>query len=876
MNESEHDQNMEKKCPQCGSSLPTGALEGLCPACLLKQGAAAETGTNPRSAPFVPPSVQEIAALFPQLEILSLLGRGGMGAVYKARQPALDRVVALKILPPQAASGPGFPERFNREARSLARLNHPNIVVVHEFGQVSGMPFFIMEFVDGLNLRQLEQAGRVSSREALQIIPQICAALQFAHDAGIVHRDVKPENILIDKTGRVKIADFGIAKIMGAEAEGEPSAETKQAIGTPHYMAPEQIEKPETVDHRADIYSLGVVFYEMLTGELPLGKFAPPSSRVRVDVRLDEVVLRALEKEPEMRFQQVREVTTRLETIASAAPPLTPADVEALSREILAKDYSLDIGSCLSRGWALVKQDFWPTVGVTAIMLILLQAVSILGGPLMGGLLLFYLKKVRVERANIDTAFSGFRLALLPLFLGGLVTGLLTIVASFCFLLPGIYLMVAWMFTLSLVIDKRLDFWPAMQLSRKLVNKHFWKLLELWLVLALVSLSGAILCGVGTFLTVPIALAALMYAYNDIFGGAQGTPAAPPPLTGPTGTAVMPGAPSTPRGGSGIWKPLGIGLAALILLFLVVAVGIGRHRNRLMEREMFNNRAQVVPSEPTQPEVTVTNYVFGRLIERTVNDPDDDTHNSCLDLDSGKLSDLTMPWPEATATEEAFSNAWVSLTPVVIQQGVDVMSSASGHSLETFLGAALAVSNEVFETISPADLASDEELGRRAAQGEAAEARETLAIANTPATYLFKTRAGNQGIMQIKAFAESPRGVKIRYKLLQTQLSAAPADGGKRLKDDLSARLDAAADISNPNAKDEALAAVAMQAAKAGQVDLARRAIDRMYDIVRKDVMARGVSEQLAKRGLRRQAIEIAKTISNPNVRDAALAELAR
>src|SRR5437868_8660834 len=122
-------------------------------------------------------------------------------------------------MPPQAASGLGFAELFNREARALARLSHPNIVAVHEFGQVNGMPFFIMEFVDGLNLRQLERAGKLSPHEALEIVPQICAALQFAHDEGIVHRDIKPENILLDKKGRVKIADFGIAKILGREPE---------------------------------------------------------------------------------------------------------------------------------------------------------------------------------------------------------------------------------------------------------------------------------------------------------------------------------------------------------------------------------------------------------------------------------------------------------------------------------------------------------------------------------------------------------------------------------------------------------------------------------------------------------------------------------
>src|ERR1700722_4139737 len=148
MNEAEQNNpNMEQKCPQCGTPLPSGVLAGLCRACLMKQGAAADTGAGPEAPPFQPPGVAEVAQMFPQLEIIALLGKGGMGAVYKARQPGLDRLVALKILPPQTANGPGFVERFNREARALARLNHPNIVTVYEFGQVNGLPFFIMEFV---------------------------------------------------------------------------------------------------------------------------------------------------------------------------------------------------------------------------------------------------------------------------------------------------------------------------------------------------------------------------------------------------------------------------------------------------------------------------------------------------------------------------------------------------------------------------------------------------------------------------------------------------------------------------------------------------------------------------------------------------------
>src|SRR5205814_770706 len=288
-------------CPRCQKPLPPDVPLGLCPECLLKVGF--NTGGDPSDSGFVPPTLEELTKLFPQLEVLAFIGKGGMGAVYKARQPSLDRFVALKILPSQTASGPGFAERFNREARALARLSHPNIVAVHEFGQANGLPFFIMEFVDGLNLRQLEQAGKLSPREALQIVPQICEALQFAHDEGIVHRDIKPENVLLDKKGRVKIADFGLAKILGREPTRLRLTGAGDIMGTPHYMAPEQVEHPQEVDHRADIYSLGVVFYEMLTGELPLGKFDPPSHRVQVDVRLDDVVLRSLAKSPERRYQ---------------------------------------------------------------------------------------------------------------------------------------------------------------------------------------------------------------------------------------------------------------------------------------------------------------------------------------------------------------------------------------------------------------------------------------------------------------------------------------------------------------------------------------------------------------------------------------------
>src|SRR4029077_19986964 len=176
-----------------------------------------------------------------------------------------------------------------------------------------GFYFLMMEYVDGVNLRQAMRAGGFTPAEALAIVPKICEALQYAHEQGVLHRDIKPENILLDAKGRVKIADFGIAKLVGEDPASARLTGTGAALGTPHYMAPEQLEKPSEVDHRADIYSLGVVFYEMLTGELPLGRFAPPSKKTPLDERVDEIVLRALAKEKELRQQSAGEVKTQVE-----------------------------------------------------------------------------------------------------------------------------------------------------------------------------------------------------------------------------------------------------------------------------------------------------------------------------------------------------------------------------------------------------------------------------------------------------------------------------------------------------------------------------------------------------------------------------------
>ncbi len=354
----------QETCPKCGEPLPPDVEPGHCPKCLMQ--VAFESEAPPLSGPATASSgkgtqtwnVDELAALFPELEIIEQVGTGGMGVVYKAKQKQLDRLVAVKLVRPDLCDDPAFAERFTREARAMARLSHPAIINVFDFGQRENFYFFIMEFVDGANLRQLVRSGELDSKAALAVVPQICEALQYAHDAGIVHRDIKPENILLDKSGRVKIADFGLAKLVKPQPDDFTLTGTKQVVGTPHYMAPEQFEHPTEVDHRADIYSVGVVIYEMLTGELPLGRFAPPSERVQVDVRLDEIVLRALEKQPERRYQQVTEIKTGLESVpasATVAPSAQPtANKSAVEDESSESRIHVDLNNFKYPAWGLI------------------------------------------------------------------------------------------------------------------------------------------------------------------------------------------------------------------------------------------------------------------------------------------------------------------------------------------------------------------------------------------------------------------------------------------------------------------------------------------------------------------------------------------
>lgn len=281
------------------------------------------------------PTIDELQAAIPDLEILEFISQGGMGSVFKARQKNLDRLVALKVV---SASGENtqvtHPDRFLREARTLAKLSHPNIVPVFDVGRTDRFIYLIMEFVEGDNLRGLMQRSALSIQSVLRIISQACTALEYAHTKQVVHRDIKPENILISREGIVKIVDFGLAKITAGTQRESNLTGTRQIMGTPNYMSPEQIECTREVDHRSDIYSLGVVFYELLTGELPIGHFEPPSAIRGNHQPLDPVVLKALQKRPEHRYQKVSELDTDLSSLPEMdAPKKTPPVIHVQDAE---------------------------------------------------------------------------------------------------------------------------------------------------------------------------------------------------------------------------------------------------------------------------------------------------------------------------------------------------------------------------------------------------------------------------------------------------------------------------------------------------------------------------------------------------------------
>jgi tRNA A-37 threonylcarbamoyl transferase component Bud32 len=271
---------------------------------------------------FVAPSPEELGASLPQYEVLALLGQGGMGAVYKARQPKLDRFVAVKLLPAQVGNDvPGFAERFDREARAMAQLNHPNIVTVHDYGETEdGHRYIVMEYVQGRDLHAAIASGPLPLPDVLAWAAQICAGLDYAHQHQLVHRDVKPANILIREDGQVKVGDFGLAKLVGSTRDLSLT-QSQVSLGTPDYASPEALQPGAELDHRADIYSFGVVLYQMLTGTLPRGAWKAPSSFRPVDPRLDRIVVKALQPDPDHRYQRMGQILEAFEDLKRNPAP---------------------------------------------------------------------------------------------------------------------------------------------------------------------------------------------------------------------------------------------------------------------------------------------------------------------------------------------------------------------------------------------------------------------------------------------------------------------------------------------------------------------------------------------------------------------------
>ncbi len=289
---------MSGPCPRCGTEDPDGRL-GSCPRCLLEGDA-------------------EPVILGGTLELLEEIGRGGMGTVYKARHLRLGRLVAVKFLPLELASNPEFQKRFEREARALALLNHPNIVAIHDFGHSEGESYIVMEYVEG---GPLTPKLPLPPDRARTVLLQVCDAVAQAHRQGVIHRDLKPENILMDAGGNAKVTDFGIARIVRPGGPLWTVTTRDLALGTPQYMAPEVLDGAPP-DPRMDVYSLGVLLYQALTGRVPAGVFEPAPAP------FDAIVRRALASDPAQRFADAGEMGDAIAGRSSAPrePALPPEE----------------------------------------------------------------------------------------------------------------------------------------------------------------------------------------------------------------------------------------------------------------------------------------------------------------------------------------------------------------------------------------------------------------------------------------------------------------------------------------------------------------------------------------------------------------------
>ena len=295
-----------KYCQGCQKLLTRPSIGGLCPKCLLAQ-PPPETWEPPK-----PPTLKRVIDVLTRFNFRGELGIGAAGAVFFGEDGNLARPVAVKVVT-QHPDTPEYEARFWREARITANLNHPNIVTVFDYGEMEDMLFLVMEMMDGGTLeREMNHRGRLSLARAIEVCIQLCAAAEYAHSSGVVHRDIKPANILLDRNGNVKLSDFGLAT--GRFVKDEPSlTRSGIAVGTPRYMAPEQGEGSASTDQRADVFSIGTVFYEMLTGMTTEGRSCRASKTPGVPRWLDGIVDKALQQDPGKRYQDARSLRLALE-----------------------------------------------------------------------------------------------------------------------------------------------------------------------------------------------------------------------------------------------------------------------------------------------------------------------------------------------------------------------------------------------------------------------------------------------------------------------------------------------------------------------------------------------------------------------------------
>ena len=369
----------DKTCPDCGSPLPADAPQGLCPKCLAQ--AAVKTQSSTVSSPSPDKTIAiDLSAVvevsptiryFGDYELIQEIARGGMGVVYKARQKSLNRIVAVKMILAGQLAGNVEVKRFRTEAEAAANLQHPNIVAIHEVGEHEGRHYFSMDCVEGKDLAQLLRGGPLPAASAAEMLKTISDAVKYAHQRGILHRDLKPQNVLLDERGQPRITDFGLAKKVDQDSGLTASG---AVMGSPAYMSPEQARgQQDRIGPQCDVYSLGAILYEMLTGQPPFRgetimatlreviEFPPvPPSKLNPNVSkdLETICLKCLEKQPERRYASARMLAEELDRFLKGEP------VQA-TRAGLAR-----------KSWSWLQRNPWALAGGTSMIVLFLIIVS--------------------------------------------------------------------------------------------------------------------------------------------------------------------------------------------------------------------------------------------------------------------------------------------------------------------------------------------------------------------------------------------------------------------------------------------------------------------------------------------------------------------